>query len=315
MGPAMRDTRIPAWRAWLLAACLPGGLLAASPAWAREPLKVVACEPEWATLTKELAGDQAKVYAATHALQDPHAIQARPSLIAAVRSADLLVCTGAELEVGWLPVLLRQAGNAAVQPGRPGHFEAAAHVTMLEVPGRLDRADGDVHAEGNPHIQTDPRNIAKVAQALGQRLTEVDPANAELYRQRLADFQLRWGQATQRWTQAAAPLKGTPIVVQHKGFPYLEAWLGLRQVAALEPKPGVEPSSPHLSAVLQQLQGQPARLILRAAYQDGRASQWLAERSKLPVVVLPYTVGGSERAQDLFSLFDETIDLLLKARR
>ena len=214
-----------------------------------------------------------------------------------------------------LPVLLRQAGNPGVQPGRPGHFEAADHVTMLEVPSRLDRADGDVHADGNPHIQTDPRNITKVAQALGQRLVEVDPANAAVYRQRLADFQLRWGQAMQRWSQAAAPLKGTPIVVQHRGFPYLEAWLGLKQVATLEPKPGVEPTSPHLSAVLQQLQGQPAKLIVRAAYQDGRASQWLAERSKLPVVVLPYTVGGSDRAQDLFSLFDDTIDLLLKARR
>jgi zinc/manganese transport system substrate-binding protein len=305
---------IPTRFAGLWAAVLIAPLVAA-PALAREPLKVVACEPEWAALTKELAGDKVSVYTATHALQDPHAIQAKPSLIAAVRNAELLVCTGAELEVGWLPVLLRQAGNAAVQPGRPGHFEAAEQVPMLEVPGRLDRADGDVHAEGNPHIQTDPRNIAKVAQALSQRLTEVDPANAALYRQRQADFQLRWGQAVQRWTQAAAPLKGTAIVVQHKGFPYLEAWLGLKQVAALEPKPGVEPTSPHLSAVLQQLQGQPAKLILRAAYQDGRASQWLAERSKLPVVVLPYTVGGSDRAQDLFGLFDETIDLLLKARR
>lgn len=301
-------------RQCLVAATLMAAALGASPTHAAGPIKVVACEPEWAALTKELAGNQASVYAATHALQDPHAIQARPSLISAVRNADLLVCTGAELEVGWLPVLLRQAGNAAVQPGRPGNFEAADHVTMLEVPTRLDRADGDVHAEGNPHIQTDPRNIAKVAQALGQRLAEVDPANAPVYRQRLADFQARWGQALKRWTQAAAPLKGMPIVVQHRGFPYLEAWLGLRQVAALEPKPGVEPSSPHLSAVLQQLQGQPAKLILRAAYQDGRASQWLAERAKLPVVVLPYTVGGSDRAQDLFSLFDETIDLLLKAR-
>lgn len=298
----------------LASATLLAGLACATTAHAANPLKVVACEPEWAALTKELAGSQASVYAATHALQDPHAIQARPSLIAAVRNADLLVCTGAELEIGWLPVLMRQAGNAAVQAGRPGNFEASDYVAMLEVPSRLDRADGDVHAEGNPHIQTDPRNIAKVAQALGQRLTEIDPANAAVYRQRLADFQARWGQAVQRWTQAAAPLRGTPIVVQHKGFPYLEAWLGLKEVAALEPKPGVEPTSPHLSAVLQQLQTQPAKLILRAAYQDGRASQWLAERSKLPVVVLPYTVGGSDRAQDLFSLFDETIDLLLKAR-
>ena len=183
---------IPTRFAGLWAAVLIAPLVAA-PALAREPLKVVACEPEWAALTKELAGDKVSVYTATHALQDPHAIQAKPSLIAAVRNAELLVCTGAELEVGWLPVLLRQAGNAAVQPGRPGHFEAAEQVPMLEVPGRLDRADGDVHAEGNPHIQTDPRNIAKVAQALSQRLTEVDPANAALYRQRQADFQLRWG--------------------------------------------------------------------------------------------------------------------------
>lgn len=303
------------WRSMAPVVALVCGLLGGASALAREPIKVVACEPEWAALTKELAGKHASVYTATHALQDPHAIQARPSLIAAVRNADLLVCTGAELEVGWLPVLLRQGGNAAVQPGQAGHFEAAAHVTMLEVPGRLDRADGDVHADGNPHIQTDPRNIAKVAQALGQRLAELDPSNAASYRQRLSDFQLRWGQAVQRWTQAAAPLKGTPIVVQHKGFPYLQDWLGLKQVAALEPKPGVEPTSAHLSGVLQQLQGQPAKLILRAAYQDGRASQWLADRSKLPIVVLPYTVGGSDRAQDLFSLFDETIDLLLKARR
>ena len=153
----------------LVTAALLATSLGATAVHAAGPLKVVACEPEWASLTKELAGNLASVYAATQALQDPHAIQARPSLISAVRNADLLVCTGAELEVGWLPVLLRQAGNATVQPGRPGNFEAARHVTMLEVPTRLDRADGDVHADGNPHIQTDPRNIARVAQALGQR--------------------------------------------------------------------------------------------------------------------------------------------------
>lgn len=278
-------------------------------------LKVVACEPEWGALTQELAGEHASIYVATHALQDPHSIQARPSLIAAVRNAELLVCTGAELEVGWLPVLLRQAGNGAVQPGQPGMFNAADFVRKLEVPTRLDRADGDVHASGNPHIQTDPRNIGLVAPALAKRLAEVDPAHAADYAKRLADFQARWGQAVQRWTQAAAPLKGTAIVVQHKGFPYLENWLGLQQVATLEPKPGVEPSSSHLSVVLGKLQQQPAKLILRAAYNDGRSAQWLAERSKLPVVVLPFTVGGSERAKDLFGLFDDTVDLLLKAAK
>lgn len=278
-----------------------------------QAMQVFACEPEWAALTRELAGDKATVYTATTALQDPHQIQARPSLIAAVRKADLLVCTGAELEAGWLPVLLQQAANPAVQEGRRGFFMAADHVKLLDVPTRLDRADGDVHAAGNPHIQTDPRNIAAVAQALGQRLADIDPANAAHYRARLVDFNGRWQAATQRWTQNAAPLRGLPIAVQHKGFPYLENWLGLQQVAALEPKPGVEPSSAHLSDVLKQLQARPAKVILRAAYNEARGAQWLSERTRIPVVTLAYTVGGNERAKDLFGLFDDTVDQLLKA--
>lgn len=278
-------------------------------------IKVFACEPEWAALTKELAGDQASIYTATNALQDPHQVQAKPSLISAVRNADLLVCTGAELEVGWLPVLLRQSGNPNVQTGQPGQFNAADYVHKLEVPTRLDRADGDVHASGNPHIQTDPRNISSVAQALAKRLAEVDAAHAAVYQARLGDFNTRWGQAMTRWTQAAAPLKGIPIVVQHKGFPYLEAWLGLNEVVALEPKPGVEPSSAYLSTVLTQLQKQPAKVIIRAAYNDGRGAQWLSERSHIPVAVLPFTVGGSDKAKDLFGLFDDTVDQLLKAAK
>jgi zinc/manganese transport system substrate-binding protein len=280
---------------------------------ANATLRVFACEPEWAALTRELAGDLAQVYTATHALQDPHQVQARPSLLAAVRNADLVVCTGAELEAGWLPVLLQQSGNRRVQPGQRGHFEAAAHVPMLEVPARLDRADGDVHATGNPHIQTSPLTFGRVAPALSQRMSELDPAQAGLYKARLADFQQRWAQASQRWSQQGARLKGTRIVVQHRGFPYLQQWLGLEEVAALEPKPGIEPSSAHLGRVLQQLQDRPARLVLRAAYADGRGSQWLAERARLPVVVVPFTVGGSEAARDLFGLFDDTLAQLLKA--
>ncbi|MDO9236507.1 MAG: zinc ABC transporter substrate-binding protein [Aquabacterium sp.] len=280
-----------------------------------QALKVFACEPEWGALTKELAGEQATVYVATNAMQDPHQVQAKPSLIAAVRNADLLVCTGAELEVGWLPILLRQSGNPVVQTGKPGQFNAADYVRKLDLPARLDRADGDIHAEGNPHIQTDPRNIAAVAQALGKRLAEVDPSHASQYQTRLADFNTRWTQAMQRWGQAAAPLKGTAIIVQHKGFPYLENWLGLKQIASLEPKPGIEPSSAHLSNVLSQLQRQPAKMVIRAAYNDGRGSQWLSERAHIPVAVMPFTVGGSERAKDLFGLFDDTVDQLLKAAK
>jgi zinc/manganese transport system substrate-binding protein len=278
-------------------------------------LKVLACEPEWGALVQELAGDKASVYVATTALQDPHRIQAKPSLIASARSADLVVCTGAELEIGWLPVLLRQSGNAAVQAGQPGNFEAAAYVNKLEVPTRLDRADGDVHAAGNPHIQTDPRNFVPVADALSARLAAVDQANAAFYQSRHADFAQRWAAAIERWQSQAAPLRGAPIVVQHKAFPYLQQWLGLTEIATLEPKPGVEPTTGSLTEVLGQLQQKPAKMILRAAYNDGRSSEWLAERTKLPIVVLPFTVGGSEKARDLFGLFDDTVARLLAAQK
>ncbi len=276
-------------------------------------VRVFACEPEWAALVQELAGDGARVYTATTAMQDPHHIEARPSLIAAVRNADLVVCTGAELEVGWLPLLLRQSGNARVQMGQPGYFEAAQHVKLLQVPTRLDRADGDVHAAGNPHIQTAPGTFTAVAPALAARLAEVDPAQAALYRQRLADFLQRWHEAKMRWSQRAAPLKGTRVVVQHDGFPYLVQWLGLSQVAVLEPKPGLEPSSSYLSQVLQRLAQQPARMVLRTAYNPDRSSRWLAERTRMLAVMLPGTVGGTERAKDLFGLFDDTLERLLQA--
>jgi zinc/manganese transport system substrate-binding protein len=286
-------------------------LLLALPAHAA--LRVLACEPEWGSLAQELGGTLVEVTVATSALQDPHQIQAKPSLIARARNADLVVCTGAELEIGWLPVLLQQSGNAKVQPGQPGHFAAADYVRKLDVPTQLDRSQGDVHAAGNPHIQTDPRNIAQVAIALGARLQHVDPAHAAEYAKAQADFSQRWQQAMNRWSTQAAPLRGVSVVSQHKAFVYLYDWLGLKEVAVLEPKPGVEPSASHLQAVLSTLKSTPARMVLYGAYQDSRPSDWLSKNAGIAEVKLPFTVGGTEGAKDLFGLFDDTVSRLLAA--
>lgn len=293
-----------AWFAALLFA-------AASPASAA--LNVFATVPEWGALAQALGGDDVKVAVGTTALQDPHHVEAKPSLIARARNADLVIATGAELESGWLPLVLQQAGNPKVRPGQPGYFEAASVVALLDKPARLDRAEGDVHAAGDPHIQTDPRNIARVASALAARLAELDPANAQAYRSRYQAFDERWRAAIARWERDAAPLRGTPILVQHKAFTYLIAWLGMKEVAALEPKPGVEPTVAWLSEVLAIVQRQPAKMVLRAAFQSDRASSWIAERAKIPAVMLPFTVGGTPEAKDLFGLFDDTIARLLKA--
>jgi zinc/manganese transport system substrate-binding protein len=282
---------------------------------AQAALRVLATTPEWAALTRELGGDKVDVYAATSAFQDVHRVDAKPSLVARARNADLVVAAGAELEVGWLPILLRESGNGRIQPGNPGYFEADANLRLLEVPSAVDRSMGDVHPQGNPHAHLDARNVAVVAEALSRRLAVVDPANAPYYQVRDADFQSRWRAAVVRWEAQAAPLRGAPVVVIHRDQVYLCHWLGLVEVAAIEPKPGVPPSSSYLAELVTKLNAAPPKMILRNAYNDSKAVDWLAERIHVPVVLLPYSVGGTSAASDLFKLFDDTINRLTGAAK
>jgi zinc/manganese transport system substrate-binding protein len=291
-------------------ATLTGLALMAGFAPARAELQIFACEPEWAALATELGGGLVETVSATTALQDPHYIQARPSLIARVRRADLVVCTGADLEVGWLPLLLRQAGNADVQPGQAGYMSAADSVDLLDKPANVDRALGDVHPYGNPHVQTDPRNIGKVAAALAERLASLDAANAATYRGRYEDFSTRWAAAVERWSAALAPVEGIQVVTHHKGWVYLESYAGLVEVGNLEPKPGLPPSAAHLSDLLREIESKQVKLIIRSVYEDGKASEWLADRTGIPYVVLPHTVGSVPGADDLFGLFDVIVATL-----
>jgi zinc/manganese transport system substrate-binding protein len=275
-------------------------------------LNVFACEPEWASLAKELGGDRVSVSSAVTALQDAHRIEARPSLIARIRSADLVICSGSELEVGWLPLLFTQSGNDRVQPGTPGFIEASQFVARLEIPKVIDRSLGDIHPAGNPHIHLDPRNIAKVGEVLTGRLAEIDQANAGYYKSRAEDFARRWQTAMQRWQQQAAPLKGVPLVVYHKDMSYFIGWSGMREAGSLEPKPGIPPTPSHLAELVERMKRAPAKVIVYSAYNNPKAAEFLSERSGIPSVMLPFTVGGTPNAKDLFGLFDDTIERLLK---
>ncbi len=287
------------------------GLLLLAATGRAHALDVFACEPEWAALASEIGGDAVDVFTATTARQDPHQIQARPALISRLRAADLVVCTGAELEVGWMPVLLRQGANSKVQPGSPGYFEAAHSVHLLEVPTRLDRADGDVHAAGNPHIQTDPANIRAAGIALAQRMAEIDPGHAATYRDRELAFRTRLDAAMARWKTEAAPLKGMAVAVQHRSWIYLLNWLGMTEAVTLEPKPGVPPSAGYLAGVIDDLPKKNVRMILYAAYQDPKPSEFVAAKTGIPAVELPFTVGGTDQAADLIAFYDDTIKRLL----
>lgn len=277
---------------------------------------VFACEPEWAALARELLPD-ARIHSATHAGQDPHHIEARPALIAQLRGADLAVCTGAALEAGWLPMLQQRAGNPRVQDGAAAMFYAAEHVPLIDPrAGLITPFDGDVHPQGNPHLHADPQRLLAVSQALARRMQALWPDRAAAIAQRQAGFEQRWRARLADWERRAAPLRGRTVAAQHGAFAYLWAWLGLRQTADLEPKPGMAPSPAHLQRLLQSLRAEPPLAVVITRYQDARPARWLSAQlgAGMPVLSLPASPPESEGgAAALEQWLEQLLQALLDA--
>jgi len=270
-------------------------------------LSVLACEPEWAALVSELGGDQVMVSSATTAMQDPHHIQAKPSLIAKARNADLLVCTGAELEVGWLPILLEKSGNPKIQQNGAGYFMASDYVELLDKPTVADRSLGDIHMAGNPHIHTSPYNLLKVAAALTERLSLLSPAHKTQFETNRQRLQQSFEEAFIRWQSQTNALKGVKLVVYHNHWLYLEKWLGLQKVAVLEPKPGLPPSSTHLAALLEKLKTESADVIFYASFNDRKPAEWLSGKTQIPMVVVPATVENWQEKNALINWYEKIL--------
>ncbi len=279
------------------------GLATASQA---QAITVFACEPEWASLTRTLL-PEATVHTATTHLQDPHHIEARPSLIAQLRRADFAICTGAELEAGWLPMLQDKAGNPKIQSGRPSMFFAAEHVELIDpFKGTITPFSGDVHAHGNPHFHTDPRRVLQVARALALRLGNIFPEKKPLVDQNLIQFESEMGAKILVLEQQAQALKGRTVITQHASFGYLWPWLGLKPIADLEPKPGMPPTATHLDKVLAQAKTQQPIGIIVAQHHDPKPARWLANSMGMQsrLLILPATAmdekpGGIARWFDL----------------
>ena len=277
-------------------------------------LNVFSCEPHWTALVQEIGGSHASITTATSAYNNPHFIQAKPSLISAMRRADLVVCNGADLEVGWLPVLMQKGARDTVQPGQPGYLDASQYIQLLQVPVRVDRALGDIHPYGNPHFQTDPRVISAVAPELAKRMEQLDPSNAAEYEKRYTDFKARWDAAVQKWDQEAAPLKGMRLIAYHDGWVNMTTWLGVDIVGYLEPKPGIPPSPSHMQDLLTQIKGEGVSGIIYAPYEDEQAPDWMSERAGIPKVMIADTVGADDD-KDLFQFYGQIVDKLLKLQR
>lgn len=280
---------------------------------AHSRINIFACEPEWAALSEELAGNMARVYRATSAGQDPHRIEARPSLIAKMRRADLLVCSGAELEVGWLPLLQRQASNAKVLNNGSGYFEAAAQVERLEKHESVDRSMGDVHGAGNPHVHLDPYRLLQIANKLSQRMQLIDAENSKTYAENFEHFQRKWQSAIGRWEKKVDSLKGLQVLTQHKSWSYFLNWLGIEAIADLEPKPGLPPTAGHLARVISIAREKQPFATLVAAYQTPKSAHWLEQKTGVKALHLAYTVGGADDADNLIALYDSMLNKLLEA--
>jgi len=283
------------------------GLLIAAPTTAQAKINVFACEPEWAALSKEIGGDLVEIYTATKAHQDVHHMRAKPSLLAAMRKADVVFCSGASLESGWLPLLMQKAGGPDVQQNTVGWLMASDFVKKLEVLEHADRSMGHVHPEGNPHVHLNPHNLIDIADIVAKRFLIIDQNNLQTYIDNLSAFQQKWSANITQWEASGKHLKGSDVVVYHKSWSYLTDWLGINIIASLEPKPGLPPTTAHLDGLLHSLKGKDVKAILVAPFENEKAANWLSERANIPILHLPYTINGNENAPTLEALFNDML--------
>lgn len=276
-------------------------------------LRVVTSTTDLASLTREIAGEHARVDAICRGGQDPHHLQARPGHMVLLSRADLLLAVGLELEVGWLPLLIRGARNPRINPGKPGYLEASVAITPREVPrGPVDRSGGDVHALGNPHYWLDPANGRKIATLIASRLSALDPTNAAHYGARLRAFQARLDAAIVRWDKQMAPLRGTPVVSYHRTFNYLLARYRLRQLATVESRPGIPPAPAHLARLIGTMRRGGAKFIFHESFFDRGPSDLVVRRAGAAVLVLPTSVGGTPGAKDYITLVDTIVGTFVR---
>jgi zinc/manganese transport system substrate-binding protein len=277
-------------------------------------LKVITTTQDLESIVREVGGDKVTVEALAKGYQDPHFVEAKPSFIIKLHTADLLVAVGRELEIGWLPPLITQSRNSKIQPGSPGYLDASANAKILDIPtGQVTRAMGDVHAMGNPHFWLDPENGERVAQSVQAKLTELDRANAAYYAQRYADFDRRLKEAEKRWKAMMAPYKGTKVVTYHRSWPNFADAFGLDVIGYIEPKPGIPPSPSHTLELEQEMKRQNVKIVMVEPYFDLKTPNAIARDTGAKVLVMPPSVGGVKEVTDYFKLFDYDLNLLVSA--
>jgi zinc/manganese transport system substrate-binding protein len=299
-------------RKLILTAALIGAMLSSANAFAA--MKVVTSTQDLESIVKEIGGDKVTVESLAKGYQDPHFVEAKPSFIFKLHSADLLVAVGRELEIGWLPPLITQSRNSKIQPGNRGYLDASLNARILDIPtGQITRAMGDVHPQGNPHYWLDPGNGRRIAQAVQAKLAELSPGDTAYFAQRYGDFDRRLAEGERRWNAAMAPYKGLKVVTYHRSWPNFAEAFGLDVIGYIEPKPGIPPSPGHTLELEQEMKRQNVKIVLVEPYFDLKTPNAIGRDTGAKVLVMPPSVGGVKEVTDYFKLFDYDINLLVSA--
>jgi zinc/manganese transport system substrate-binding protein len=277
-------------------------------------LNVVTATTDLAALAQEVGGDKIQVESIAKGYQDPHFVEAKPSFLLKLRQADLLIVVGLQLEIGWLPPLINQSGNARIQVGAAGYLDASQFAEILDIPtGTVSRAMGDVHPLGNPHYWLDPDNGRRIARGFASKLGELDPPNNAYYQGRFQDFDKRLTAAEQKWDAEMKPYRGHKVVTYHNSFPNFAKHFGLNVIGYVEPRPGIPPTPSHTIELIGLMKRENCKLILVEPYFDLKTPQAIARDTGGQVVQYLPSVGGEKQVTDYFQLFDYDIGLLTKA--
>ncbi|MGZ4818816.1 MAG: metal ABC transporter substrate-binding protein [Terriglobales bacterium] len=281
---------------------------------AAKKLNVVTSTTDMAALAQEVGGDRIAVESIAKGYQDPHFVEAKPSFLLKLKSADLLISVGLELEIGWLPPLITQCGNPRIQLGAPGYLDASQFAEILDRPsGQVTRAMGDVHPLGNPHYWLDPDNGRRIARGIAQKLGEMDPADNQYFQQRFHDFDRRLTAAEKNWDAQMAPYKGRKIVTYHTSWSNFAKHFGLQVVGYIEPRPGIPPTPAHTIEIIQLMRRDNIKVVVVEPYFDMKTPNSIGSATRAKVIVLLPSVGGEKQVTDYFKLFDYDINLLIQA--
>src|SRR5262245_39551969 len=298
----------------LTAAILAGpGAAQSPPSGPGKKISVVATTPDLAALAKEIGGEAVDVKALAKPTEDPHFVDAKPSLIVTLNRADVLIDGGAELELGWLPALLESARNDKIAAGAPGRISASQGVRLLEIPTSFDRSKGDVHSLGNPHFLLDPLSVKLVVAQMAEHFSQVDPKSADLYKANLKKFNDALDAKYAEWQKQLAPYKGAKLVTYHKDFVYLAQRFNLNVVDNLEPKPGIAPSPAHLAKVIGEMKANNVRVILVQPFQNRKTAETVARQTDAVVLDMPQQPGADKGVITYFQLMDHIVQTLATA--